>query len=301
MIYLHFIVNPISGKGNHIIDLPTLRNHFPCEKFKVEIEYSEYKMHAKELASLAVLKKPDCIIACGGDGTINEVASAIVGTNIKLGILPFGSGNGLASNLGIPKDIEKAISIIKNGYSASIDIGRVNKQYFLSNMGIGIDAMIIKKYEESKKRTLLSYLKASLSVGFKFKSTECKVSFKENEYTAQFFLLFVSNSNEMGYNMSLTPKANLNDGLLDLLMVPQLSLFEKLQLGCYILCNKVPLFSKANYQLIKECTIELPQKTVTYLQIDGEFHELETNKINIDILEKSLEIIIPIRIRKLMI
>jgi len=293
MAYLHFIVNPISGKGNHAIDLLTLRNHFPCEKFKIEIEYSEYKMHAQELASQAVLQNPDCIIACGGDGTINEVASAIVGTNIKLGILPLGSGNGLASNLGIPKDIEKAIAIIKNGHTSFIDIGQVNEIYFLSNMGIGIDAMVIKKYEEYNRRTLLSYLKASLSVGFKFKSTECKVSFRENEYTAHFFLLFISNSNEMGYNMSLTPHASLNDGLLDMLVVPQLSFFEKLQLGYYVLRNKVPQFTKASYQLIKDCKIEIPQKIVTHLQIDGEFHELETNKIKIDILEKSLEVIIP--------
>lgn len=292
MKYLHFIVNPISGKGNHVIDEVLLRNHFPSDKYKIILEFTEYKKHAEKLAKMAVLQKPDCIIACGGDGTINEVASAIVGTDIKLGIIPVGSGNGLASNLKIPQNIEKAIAIIKNETSEFMDVGKINEHYFFSNMGLGIDAMIIEKYEESKKRSLFSYVKASLTASFQFKPTECLVSLDKKSFTVNPFLLFISNSNEMGYNMSLTPSASLNDGFLNMLIVPKLSFIEKLHFGYCILRNKVPSFKKTGHQLIKECKIEQPFKIFSMLQIDGEFHRIETNKINIKIIEKGLKVLI---------
>lgn len=145
MTYIHFIINPISGNGKHNLSLSYLEQHFPAGEYKIKADYTNEKKHAIKLAEKAAALKPDYIIACGGDGTINEVASCIVGTNITLGILPVGSGNGLASNLDIPRDFNKAIDIIKNGKTTAIDVGKINEQYFFSNMGIGIDALIIKK------------------------------------------------------------------------------------------------------------------------------------------------------------
>ncbi len=291
MKYFHFIVNPISGKGNHAIDEVLLKNHFPNDKYKVVLEFTKYKKHAEKLAKMAVHQKPDCIIACGGDGTINEVASAIVGTDIKLGIIPVGSGNGLASNLKIPQNIEKAIAIIKDGTSELMDVGKINEHYFFSNMGLGIDAMIIEKYEESKKRSLFSYVKASLAASLKYVPTECQVSLDKKAFTINPFLLFISNSNEMGYNMSLTPSARLNDGFLDMLIVPKLSFIEKLHFGYCILRNQVPSYKKASRELIKECKIEQPLKIFSTLQIDGEFHRIETNEINVKIIKKGLKVL----------
>ena len=162
MIYIHFIINTISGKGNHNLGKTELEKYFPKGEFKIEVDYSNYKKHAITLTKNAIENSPDYIVACGGDGTINEVASCLINTKIKLGIIPVGSGNGLASNLNIPKEIEKATEIIRNGNSQTIDVGQVNEHYFFSNMGIGIDAHIIKKYETYKKRTLIAYLKASM-------------------------------------------------------------------------------------------------------------------------------------------
>lgn len=293
MKYLHFIVNPISGKGNHVIGEVLLKNYFPGGEYKIVLEFTEYKKHAEELAKMALLQKPDCIVACGGDGTINEVASAIVGTDIKLGIIPVGSGNGLASNLEIPQHIEKAVAIIKAEKTASIDVGKINGHYFFSNMGLGIDAMIIDKYEKSKKRTLLSYVKASLSASLEYKPTECQVAVNGKTITANPFLLFISNSNEMGYKMSLTPSASLSDGLLDMVVVPQLSFLEKLQLGYSVFRNNVQRFEKASHQLFRECIIDMPLRIFAEVQIDGEFHKLKTNRISVSIIEKGLKVIIP--------
>ena len=134
-----FIVNPNSGSANHEIKLDYLQSKFDPND-ELIIKETKYQFHAKELVVEALNEHADVIVACGGDGTINEVASALVKKNIPLGIIPAGSGNGLATNLGIPKDIDKAIEIIKSNNIHTIDVGRVEDNYFFSNVGFGIDA-----------------------------------------------------------------------------------------------------------------------------------------------------------------
>ncbi|MEA9415379.1 diacylglycerol kinase family protein [Flavobacterium sp. PL02] len=291
MTYIHFIVNPISGNGKHNITGDFLKDSFPSSEFKIEIDYTNHKKHAIELTKAAVANNPDYIVACGGDGTINEVASCLIGTTIKLGIIPVGSGNGLASNLNIPRKFEKAIEIIRKGTVSTIDVGKINNQYFFSNTGIGIDAMIIKKYENSGKRTLIAYVKAALSSSLEFKTQETKLSFDNKEVIANPFLLFISNSNEMGYNMSLTPKASLNDGWLDMIVVPKLSFLEKMTLGYHVLRNTVEKFKKAQHTLIQDLTIEVPTATSLDAQIDGESYNLKTNSIKVSIIKNGLTVI----------
>lgn len=291
MIKLHFIVNPISGKGKHVIDETLLQKNFPSDQYAFEVDYTEYKNHAKELVALALMKNPDCVVACGGDGTINEVASSLVGTYVKLGIIPVGSGNGLASNLKIPKKINDAMDIIKNGIVSKIDVGTVNSHYFFSNMGIGIDSMIIKRYERAGKRTLLAYIKASIASSFSFKPMETTIETDRITIMEKPLMLFISNSNEMGYNMSLTPEASLVDGKLDMVVIPQLNLKEKIALGYNVLRNSIGRFQKAKQMLIEQCSITVPEKIFTDIQIDGEFHNLKTNQINVGIAKKALNVL----------
>ncbi|MEN2489330.1 diacylglycerol kinase family protein [Flavobacterium sp. B11] len=292
MIYIHFIINPISGSGKHNITTSYLLSQFPKEEYQIEIDYTKQKKHAIELAKTAVANNPHYIVACGGDGTINEVASALIGSNIKLGIVPVGSGNGLASNLNIPRNFDKAVEIIKKGNTVSIDVGKINQYYFFSNMGIGIDAMIIKKYEHSGNRTLSSYIKAALSSSFQFKPQYTVVSSDGKKHEVNPFMLFISNSNEMGYNMSLTPKASLSDGVLDMVIIPELTFLEKLLLGLNVLKNSIEKFKKAQHALVREVHIEMPHKIFIDAQIDGEFQNLKTNIIQVSILPKSIEVLV---------
>ncbi|MBF4486262.1 diacylglycerol kinase family protein [Flavobacterium sp. CSZ] len=292
MTSIHFIINPISGSGKHNLSASYLMQHFPVNEFRIEVDYTNHKKHALELTQAAVKQNPDYIVACGGDGTINEVASCIVGTSIILGVIPVGSGNGLASNLNIPRDFKKAIDIIKNGKTTAIDVGKINQFYFFSNMGIGIDAMIIKKYERSGNRTLSSYVKAALSSSFQYKAQPTIVTFEEQQIKVNPFMLFISNSNEMGYNMSLTPKASLSDGILDMVIIPELSFFEKLMLGFNVLRNTIDKFEKAKHNQVKEVHIEMPQKIFIDAQIDGEQRYLKTNIIVVGVLPKGLQVLV---------
>lgn len=292
MKYIHFIVNPISGKGKHKIEKKDLEQFFPSDAYQVIVDYSEYKKHAIELTQKAVSQKPDIIVACGGDGTIHEVASGLVNTDIALGILPVGSGNGLASNLSIPKDFKKAVDIIKKGERSAIDVGMINKHYFFSNMGIGIDAQIIQKYENMPTRNLSSYVKASLLSAVNFKPNKVNVNCNGKAFETSPMLFFVSNSNEMGYNMSLTPKASLQDGWLDLLIVPKLNILEQLYFGALVLMNKTEQFKKANHMLVKEVDVALPNQNSIPMQLDGEYYNLESNSLKINILQNSLQVIV---------
>lgn len=293
MRYIHFIVNPISGNGKHVITRSILRSFFPKDMFRIEVDYTEHKKHATELTKKAIANNPDYIVACGGDGTINEVASCLINTSVKLGIIPVGSGNGLSAHLKIPKNIEQALQVIITGQSTTIDVGKLNDKYFFSNMGVGIDAMIIKNYESSGKRTLLAYIKSSLAASMQFKIQKTTLSFNNKVVQENPFMLFISNSNEMGYNMSLTPQASLNDGMLNLVTVPQLSFPEKLALGYYVLRNKIDQFKKAQHTLVDNLLIELPEKIFTDTQIDGEYHNLKTNSLKVSIIKSGLEVIIP--------
>lgn len=292
MVYIHFIVNPISGNGKHNLTASLLRNYFPKSQFNIDVYYTKYKQHAIALTKYAATKNPDVIVACGGDGTINEVASCLVGTPIKLGIVPVGSGNGLASNLNIPKDLEKSLEIIRKGHSNVIDVGQINNKYFFSNMGIGIDAMIIKKYEQSGKRTLSAYVKAALSSSFNFKTTKTTMTFNNQILNLNPFILFVSNSNEMGYKMTLTPNASLSDGWLDFVVVPEISTLDKLKLGYAVVKNKIDYFKKAQHDLIQNLKIEMPDKIFTDAQIDGEHHNLKTNIIEVSMIQKALNVLV---------
>jgi YegS/Rv2252/BmrU family lipid kinase len=291
MIYIHFIVNPISGSGKHNIGKTELEKYFPKDIYKIEVEYSNYKKHALILTKSAIAKNPDYIVACGGDGTISEVASSLINTKIKLGIIPVGSGNGLASNLNIPKKLEQASEIIRNGKTKFIDVGKANDLYFFSNMGIGIDALIIKKYDNYNQRTLTSYIRASIASSIQFKPMKTILSFNNQIINTNSFLLFISNSNEMGYGMSLTPKAILNDGLLDLVLVSKLNFFDKLTLGMRVISNKIEKFKKAQNALIEKISIEIPDKKSLDAQIDGEYYNLKTNKIQVIIIKNGLEVL----------
>ena len=139
---IHFIVNPAAGSGNHLISREFLENFFEEENYAVTIKNSNYKKHAKALTLSSINEGADIIVACGGDGTINEVASCLVSTNVLLGIIPLGSGNGLASNLKIPKTIESAIALIKTKRVKKIDVGLINDHFLFSNTGLGIDALL---------------------------------------------------------------------------------------------------------------------------------------------------------------
>ncbi len=292
MKHIHFIVNPIAGSGNNKINKPLLHKQFNEEDYTLVIKQSNYKKHATVLTNESIKEGADIIVACGGDGTINEVATCLVNTNIILGIIPFGSGNGLASNLNIPKNIDKAIALIKTETVKKIDTGSLNNEYFFSNCGIGFDAQVIKHYENYKTRNLSTYIKAffkSLKNDNNFDEVDIEIDNKQINIKP--FMVFISNSNELGYNISLTPKASLQDGLLDVLIVPKANLFKVILLSVLMLFKKHNLLKDVQYLQTKHIKISQKKSNKFQIQIDGESHSINNNTIDISILNKALQVI----------
>lgn len=290
---IHFIINPKAGKGKNVLTKSLVTNYFPIDTFAITINYTKNKESATNLTLKAINDGAQVIVACGGDGTINQIAPLLVDTNIKLGILPCGSGNGLSSHLNIPKNLNAALELISNQKTIKIDSGILNQHYFFSNVGIsGFETNVINYYNKSGKHKISGYIKAI------FKALTNLNSSKENNViindTIQLknpFIVFISNSNEMGYNMSLTPKASLQDGVLDVVIVPRLSIFKTVLFGLYVICNKLDKFSSViqfQTQEVKYISKDLKNLKV---QVDGDVKKISSSSINISVKKKSLKVI----------
>ncbi|MDM1406700.1 diacylglycerol kinase family protein [Myroides sp. DF42-4-2] len=291
MTHIHFIVNPISGKGKHDLTESYIKTFFPATQYEVTVHLTQRKRHAIELTKLALDQGASIIVACGGDGTIHEVATELVGKSVRFGIVPVGSGNGLASNLSIPKEIDKALELIRKQKVIAMDVGSLNGAYFFSNMGFGIDATIIEQYEKSGKRKLGSYIRAALNSAQQYKAKQMRVTYNGHTKNVNPLLLFISNSNEMGYSMSLTPKASLTDGLLDYLMVPKIGILKQLTFGLYVLLKKTEKFRRTDYVQTSKIEVEILNSPKNGVQIDGEYYEYDTHLFTIEVIQKSLQVI----------
>jgi|TARA_R100001460_G_scaffold107340_1_gene155953 YegS/Rv2252/BmrU family lipid kinase len=288
---IHFIVNPIAGKGNNELSEALLKTYFPETEYSISIKKTAFVLHATALTKASIEEGAEVIVACGGDGTINEVASCLVNTSVVLGILPMGSGNGLASNLKIPKNLKKALSIIRNQKVIAIDSGIMNGEPFFSNAGVGFDAHVIADFEEKTTRQFFSYLKSILRTLNKYQyKNVVKLKYNGTTELISPFLLFISNSNEMGYKMSLTPRASLQDGLLDVVIVPKLSRMKLFLFTVFFLFKKHHWLKEVRFQQLTALEIKSLDNTILKAQKDGEFFVPKESIIKLAIRPKNLNV-----------
>ena len=291
---IHFILNPVSGKGENVLNHKLIRTIFAEEEYDTVLKTSTQKKEAKQLAKESVKDGVDVVVACGGDGTINEVASALVDTPLALGILRFGSGNGLASNLNIPKKIQQALLVIKNHSTTKIDVGVINQHYFFSNASIGFGAQLIHHYSKTNRRQFRSYFFAFIkAIMNQYKLPEISITIDDYTDIITPFILFISNSNEMGYNLSLTPKASLQDGKLDFVYINDVGIWNKIILALLMVLNKISRSKLIHYQTFKKLEISNLHEPSFLIQIDGESEALSTKTVSIQIKEKALNVIVP--------
>ena len=291
---IHFIINPISGKGKNKLDSQVISSVLNNNDFHVVIKTTKYANNAAALTKTSILEGANAIIACGGDGTVNEVASQLVDSPILLGIIRLGSGNGLASHLGISHSINEALEVIKQYNNTKIDVGTVNEHFFFSNMSLGIGARIINHYTGFKKRQIVSYLRASFkALLYKSPSQIVDLEIDNFKKTLDPLVLFVSNSNEMGYNLSFTPKASLQDGKLDVVFTEQLSFVEKILFASQLIFNKHKRYNKANYFLTDNIKVTNKKQKEFLTQLDGESIIIKSKELNISIKKGALNVLVP--------
>ncbi len=213
------IINPISGTtGKAGLDEKAVRYLSPSG-LEVDVRYTEYAGHASLLAAEAADKNYAGVIAAGGDGTINEVASSLCGTGVPLGIIPAGSGNGLARHVGIPIDFDLALKVIAQQYPIDADYGTVNGKPFFCTTGVGFDAAVSHRFASQGKRGLMMYVKSMLEIYRNYEPETYTLSANGHILTQKAFVVAVANASQYGNNAYIAPHASIRDGLLDVTII----------------------------------------------------------------------------------
>ncbi|MGN6645854.1 MAG: diacylglycerol/lipid kinase family protein [Cytophaga sp.] len=225
-----FIINPISGTAQKQNIPELIYQTLRVEKNKIRIVLTRYAGHGREIAAEAVQHKIPYIISVGGDGTMNEIASSLLYTESSLGIIPMGSGNGLARHLQIPLDVTKAIDLLNNFVITTIDSGNINGKPFFCTAGIGLDAQVSKVFDELPTRGLKTYTKAFIRKVRSYKGDFLTIRVDNKEkITGTFLLTSFANSNQFGNNAFIAPDASLTDQQLNLVLMKPVNVIQALE------------------------------------------------------------------------
>ncbi len=213
------IINPISGTRSKAgLDRMVIDSLSPLG-WEVEVVYTKGHGDATRLALSAIEKKCDAVLAAGGDGTINETAAALCGTGVVLGILPCGSGNGLARHLGIPIDLREGLKVIHEDHPTDIDYATVNDRKFFCTCGVGFDAAVSAAFARKKTRGKFTYLQSTFETYANYEPEFYTIRANGKKLTEKAFLVAVCNASQYGNNAYIAPSASINDGLLDVTII----------------------------------------------------------------------------------
>lgn len=211
-----FIINPKSGTGKKH-DLPgMILEELDAAVFESQVIVTQYRGHGTELAKEFVEQGFDIVVAVGGDGTVNEIGRALTHTNTSLGIVPIGSGNGLARHLGIPMNVRKAIQQLNHSESILMDYGLVNNQPFFCTCGTGFDAYVSTEFAKGKKRGVMSYIEKVITGYFTYRSQNYHLLGENIDLNAKAFVLTFANASQWGNNAYIAPQASVQDGKIDI-------------------------------------------------------------------------------------
>ncbi len=286
-----FLINPISGTKKKK-DIPTrILQLIDHSQYDVEIHITKYKGEATELVPQKIVEGYTRFIAVGGDGTVNEVAKALVNTNGILGIIPIGSGNGLARHLRIPLNLEESIKLINSGDYEAIDYGKINDTPFFCTCGVGFDAHIGYKFAEGKDRGFITYVKTTIKEFFRYKAKKYKLKI-DNKFTlkSRAFLITFANASQYGNNAYISPNADIQDGKLDICILDPFPLYKGVSIGIRLFAktmDRSPLM-----KMVQAENIVLKRKKEGVVHFDGEPCVMG-KKLKISIVPNGLKVMIP--------
>ena len=276
-----FIVNPISGYGSKVRVVSRL-NKKDCR-----VVYTEYAGHAEQLAREAEEK---IIVAVGGDGTVNEVARGLIGSDKILGIIPRGSGDGLALHLGLSHDLNKSIRTIENGKTQNLDAATVNGRYFFSVCGVGLDAIISERFAKSGKRGLPSYIEQAIHSWKDHVAERYEIEIDGEKKIHDAVMVTVGNSNQWGNGARVTPLADSSDGILDITVIEDFKDIEIPMLAYRLMTGTVNMAK--NIHCYKGQKIRIIREKSGPAHADGEWFEAD-RILEIQIIEHALKVIVP--------
>ncbi len=285
-----FIINPISGT-NRKRSIPTeIQKNLDTSRYDYDIRFTEHAGHAAEMAQEAAKNNTDIVVAVGGDGTINEVARSLVHSQTALGIIPCGSGNGLARHLQIPQNPKKAIEIINQGTVHCLDYGRINGIPFFCTCGMGFDAFVSQKFAESGRRGLLQYARNTFEVGIKYKSETYTIEYEDGTTeTTEAFLIACANASQYGNNAYIAPTASMKDGLMDIIIMLPFPTIE----GAHVLLQMFTktLLSNTHVRQLQARRIRITRQGGAAVHCDGD-PIVMGKEIEVELIQKSFNVVV---------
>lgn len=284
---IRFIINPISGVGKKGILPELIEQYIDSERFDYDIVFSEYRKHAQELAIQSTKEGIDIVCAVGGDGSVHEVGTALIGTPTKLAIIPTGSGNGLARHLGIPLSIEKAIQNINEMNVIQMDTVLVNDTPFLNAGGYGFDALIAKKFDEGKKRGFFTYIKLVAQEFFKYNPVNVTVDVNGKVKKMPVILCSIANASEFGNGFCISPKSDVTDGKIELFLLKPFKIWALPKLAIQFFRRRSHHSRFAEVISFQKAKIKLSKSIAHY---DGEPFNVSKD-LTVEVVPKSLHIL----------
>lgn len=285
------IINPISGMSRKYRIPAMLADAFSGDDERIIFAFTKKEGDAAMLAREAIKDAYEGVIAVGGDGTINEIAGALYNSNVKLGIIPKGSGNGLARALGIPLDSEStAIDIIRQGHAMAIDASFANGIPFFCTFGVGFDAAVTQRYAQAATRGLSSYIWSVLDEYRSFKPKQYRITANKKTFEREAMIVTCANIDQYGNNAFIAPGASPNDGLLDLVIVAPVEGFQAAQVAIQLFTKTVD--KNTRIESLRSAEIKIEREEEGIAQIDGESIVLG-KEINISVIPRSLLIYTP--------
>lgn len=290
---LRFVFNPRSGRPRRNAPiLPMLRSFIAARALDADLVCTEGPGHATELARDAIAAGCQRVVAVGGDGTVNEVAQALVHTTGAMALVPCGSGNGLALHLGIPTGLAEALELAAGptGRVAELDTGIANGIPFVNAMGLGLDAEVGLRFNRLTRRGLPAYARTALSAFLSRKNERCQVTSGRHRETLDILLIAIANSDQYGNHAKIAPHARVDDGVLDLVAVGPVGLLSACVLGARLFLGSIDHSPEVRRMRGPHFRIERPAAGI--IHTDGETHMCDAC-VDVQVRPGSLRFVVP--------
>jgi len=291
-----FVVNARSGPRRKIDVAQLISEHCEREQMPFELHPCERKEDLDGVIAYAEHERYDVLFAVGGDGTVHEVAKRLIGKAVALGIVPTGSGNGFARHVGLPLALKASLATWASGRIATIDTASVNGIPFLGVMGAGFDALIAHRFAESTKRGMSTYVKEGLFAFAEYQPGQYEIEIDGETIRRRAFVVAVANSSQYGNNARISPLASLQDGLLDLVTVENVSVFSALPLLVRLFNGTIHRSRRAKVAQGKHIIIRREEAAPAHL--DGEPLMLPA-ELDVRIVPSSLRVLVPSSVSRL--
>lgn len=283
-----FIVNPVSGTKSKSRLAKLIRESLDLQQFAPTVVVTEYAGHATQLAQQFALQDYYAVIAVGGDGTINEVASGLIGSQTALGVVPNGSGNGFARHLDISTRMNRAIEMLNSSEPIFIDYGTVNDKPFFSTCGVGFDAVVAENFSNTE-RGLKGYMQTIVKDLFQYKPETYHIEGDGINITTTSFLINFANASQWGYEAYIAPKASVQDGWLDIAVVSEFPMVVAAGLALSLFTKTINDMLHMNAFRAKEIVLTRENEGIT--QIDGT-PVIMPAKLHVKIVEDGLKVLV---------